>query len=181
MLSVMICVGISVIYSVFHEPIHEVYHADQNNTLRAAPPFELPDDSGNLHSLKDFKGKWVLLHFWATWCPPCIGEIPDWIELREALSKDAPIQFIAVSLDSTWEDAHRILPQSPKIRGLLSLLDSSTETPQSYGTFKYPETYLINPDQRILTKWVGPQKWSARENVEFFKKILAQEKPSKNP
>ena len=181
MLGVMVCFGIAVIYSVFHQPIHETSHAGKKSTLKSAPLFDLPDDLGKLHSLKDFRGKWVLIHFWATWCPPCIGEIPDWIELREVLKKDAPIQFIAVSLDTRWEDAHRILPQEPKISGLISLLDSSGKVPETYGTFNYPETYLLNPELRIITKWVGPQKWNALETLEFFKKILSQEEPTGSP
>jgi len=174
LLGVMLVFGMAVIFSFYHQSIHEVSQAESQTSLKPAPLFQLPDDQGQMHSLDEFKGKWILIHFWATWCPPCLGEIPEWIELRESFPSQAPIQWIAISMDSSWETAHQALPAHPRVQGLISLLDVKARTPEEYGTFNYPETYLLNPDLKIVTKWVGPQKWNAPETIQFFKKLIAQ-------
>ena len=181
MLGVILGFGVIAGYAFFRYSTQEVSESGSQPALRAAPQFYLPDAQGSLHSLWDFKGKWVVIHFWATWCPPCLVEISDWIELRKSLSQDAPIQFIAISLDARWEDAHRVLPSDRNIHGLTSLLDLSAKTPELFGTFNFPETYLLNPDLKIVTKWVGPQKWNAPETLEFFKKLIAQEESARSP
>jgi thiol-disulfide isomerase/thioredoxin len=140
-------------------------------SLRPAPKLTLRAKNGSTQSLEDFRGKWVLLHFWAGWCSPCRSEIPEWIELGARLN-NKKIQFIAVSLDTNWEDAEKILPLD-KIPGrVLSFLDTTGKTPESFGTFQFPETYLINPESKIITKWVGPQSWSSQSMNIFFSKLL---------
>ncbi len=140
-------------------------------TLRTAPAFSLNDHSGNPYSLKNFKGKWVVLHFWAAWCPPCQSEISEWIEFASRFN-EKPIQFIAISLDPNWEAIEKLLPNSKIPKGIFSLIDPSAKTSDAYGSFQFPETYLINPDQKIVTKWVGPQTWSDPQVVDFFSKLL---------
>ncbi len=144
--------------------------AAAGQTLRSAPNFNLPDQAGRSHFLQSFKGKWILVHFWAAWCPPCRSEISEWIELGAHL-KDKTIQFIAVSMDPDWEEVEKVVPSKSVPPQIISLIDPSVKTPETYGTYQFPETYLINPEQKIVTKWVGPQNWGDPKIKEFFVKL----------
>ncbi len=141
------------------------------STLREAPVFTLPSRAGKIVSLKDFQGATVILHFWASWCPPCLDEIPQWVELG-AFFKNRPLKLVAISLDQKWDDALKILPDQNLPNNITSLLDMSGKTPDVYGTFQFPETYLISPESKIIMKWVGPQDWSSPQIHEFIERFL---------
>jgi len=137
---------------------------------RAAPDFELPDSQGGKHKLSSLRGSVVIVHFWASWCPPCLQEIPNWAELSTEF-KGENVKLIAVSLDQNWKDALKILPDE-KARGIISVLDESGKVPESYGTYQYPETYVLSRDLKIVTKWIGPQDWKNPEILSFIRKLL---------
>lgn len=130
--------------------------------IREAPDFDLPDSLGKRHSLTQFQGNAVILHFWASWCPPCLEEIPQWVELANAY-KNRPIQLVAVSIDRTWSEALKILPSEKLPSNIMSLLDSEGKLPDLFGTYQFPETYLIDRNRKIRMKWVGPQNWNSNE------------------
>ncbi|MFZ9595038.1 MAG: TlpA family protein disulfide reductase [Bdellovibrionia bacterium] len=141
--------------------------SQEGASLRSAPGFELMDSQGKTHTLSKLKGSAVLLHFWASWCPPCLEEIPQWLSLVEQM-QGSSLQFVAVSLDSNWSDAQKILPPQPSLSHFVSLLDPSGQVPDRYGSFQFPETYLLNSELKIVQKWVGPQPWDQPE----FQKAL---------
>ena len=130
--------------------------------FRSAPDFVLEDSAGKKHALSDLKGTLILLHFWASWCHPCLDEVPQWLELAKVY-QGRPLKLLAVSLDTSWSDALKILPDRMAASNLLSLLDPSAQVSDQYGTYGFPETYLISPDLKILVKWVGPQDWAGKE------------------
>jgi peroxiredoxin len=143
--------------------------------FKAAPRFELKDASGKTHRLTDFKGKAIVLHFWASWCPPCLEELTDWLKFASQFdSEKSKVQFLAISLDESWNDAHKILPESGVPAGVISLLDLSKEVPEKYGSYQYPETYLLGPDLTIITKWVGPQTWENPSLRNIIERVAAQ-------
>jgi thiol-disulfide isomerase/thioredoxin len=130
--------------------------------FKDAKPFVLKDAQGKTHQLSDFKGKAVIVHFWASWCPPCLDEIPQWLEAAKKF-EGKPIQWIAISLDESWEDAHKILPESSLPKNVVSLLDIEKKVPDEYGSFQFPETYMLTKDHRVATKWVGAQLWTGEQ------------------
>lgn len=144
-----------------------------SENLKNAPAFQLPDATGHLHELKELQGEVLLIHFWASWCGPCLSEIPEWVELATHF-KDRPLRLVAISTDRTWEDAQKILPTQKLTSRVLSLLDASLETSELYGTFQFPETYLISRDQKILMKWVGPQDWKNKRVLKLIERALAE-------
>jgi len=140
----------------------DVHSADVS--LRSAPQWALKDSADRSHQLQDFQGKSVVIHFWASWCPPCLDEIPHWIEFAQRYQnefKNEPIAFVAISLDSNWKDALKVLADAQVPANMVSVLDESGKIPELYGTFQFPETYLLNPKHEIVTKWVGPQNWKS--------------------
>lgn len=130
-----------------------------SSQLQAAPDFTLKDAQGREVRLESLKGKPVVLHFWASWCPPCLEEIHEWVEAAKRY-EGKPIHWVAVSLDHGWEDAHKILPESELTKGVLSLLDTESKVSDAYGSYQFPETYFLDADLKIKGKWVGPQDWA---------------------
>lgn len=151
-----------------------------HSQLRAAPSFALKDSAGVMHQLSDFRGQAVILHFWASWCPPCLDEIPNWVEFARRYSNQ-PIAFVAISLDPQWKDALKVLPSQGLPAQVVSLLDESGKTPEDYGTYQFPETYLLDYDHRILTKWVGPQNWNQSSVERWIDAAHFRELPAQTP
>lgn len=127
---------------------------------RSAPLFELSDASGKLLRLESLKGNAVIVHFWASWCPPCLAEIPHWLEFASKWN-GRPVRFVAVSLDKSWGEALKILPDSLLSPQVFSVLDHEQKLPDLFGTYQYPETYLLDRRLRIISKWVGAQEWGS--------------------
>lgn len=129
---------------------------------RIAPDFEAKDASGKTWKLSQLRGKPVLLNFWATWCPPCVEEMPSMEELARRLGGRATV--LAVSVDEGWDVVHKFFGS----RGtpLSLLLDETKEIPKKlYGTEKYPETFLIDAEGRVRHHFVNTRKWDKAEAI----------------
>lgn len=142
--------------------------------LRQAPKFALKDHGGVEHHLEEARGKLVIVHFWAAWCPPCLQEIPELVEFAEKLQGESKLQIFAISLDEKWPDAEKILDSAKLPKTMISLLDGGAKTSELYGTYQYPETYLINGEGRIVAKWVGAQPWGNPKTIELMKAEIAK-------
>lgn len=137
-----------------------------------APDFVLNDLSGRQVRLSDYRGKVVLLNFWATWCPPCREEIPSMMKLNQALS-GKPFQMLAVSIDEGGKDA--VIGYFKKSGTMLpALLDTSNATAKRYGTTGVPETFVLDKKGVILKKVVGGMDWSDPQVVAFFNEIISR-------
>jgi peroxiredoxin len=128
---------------------------------KEAPDFELPDVTGKKWSLKALRGRPVLLNFWATWCPPCVEEMPSVEDLARAVGDRAVV--LAVSVDEDWDALKKFFPRGTE---LSVLLDESKELPKKYGTEKYPETFLIDPQGQVRHYFVNTRKWNGPEAIE---------------
>jgi thiol-disulfide isomerase/thioredoxin len=144
------------------QPVHAPSPGTVTNVAhpRAAPLFELPDPEGKPFKLESLKGNAVIVHFWASWCPPCLSEIPHWLDFA-AEWKGKPVRFLAVSLDQGWPEALKILPTSRLSENVVSVLDRDQKLPDLFGTYQYPETYLLDRNLQIVSKWVGAQAWGS--------------------
>lgn len=138
----------------------------------SAAEFALTDLQGKEHRLAEFKGGPVLLHFWASWCAPCLDELPGLLKrFSERERKD--LKLITISWDSTWGEAQAILDKltiADQGGTWLSLIDQNRKLGPLYGTYQLPETYLLNANQEIEMKWVGSQKWDQARFDSVFKK-----------
>jgi thiol-disulfide isomerase/thioredoxin len=122
-----------------------------------APDFTLKDASGRSWSLRSLRGRPVLLNFWATWCPPCVEEMPSLENLSRRIGDRLTV--ITVSVDEDWETVKKFFPGGTS---LSVLLDRDKEVPKRYGTEKYPETFLIDSAGR-LQKLFFQAKWDSAE------------------
>jgi cytochrome c biogenesis protein CcmG/thiol:disulfide interchange protein DsbE len=117
-----------------------------------APDFSLTDLSGQKLTLSSFKGKVVLLDFWATWCDPCRAEIPRFIEFQNKYGSKG-FQIVGISMDDS-EQPVREFYQKFHMNYAVALADSST--PRNYGgIFGLPVAILIGRDGRIYGKYIG--------------------------
>ncbi len=123
------------------------------------PDFELPDASGKMWSLKSLRGQPVLLNFWATWCPPCVEEMPSMEDLARRVEGRAVV--LAVSVDKQWEEIKRHF--GARGTAISVLLDAEGTVPKKFGTEKYPETYLIDSQGKVRHYFVNKRNWGQAE------------------
>jgi peroxiredoxin len=131
-----------------------------------APNFTLTDSDKTV-SLDQLRGKPVLLNFWATWCPPCIEEMPSLVQLQKALGDKVTI--LAVSEDAD-DAAYKQFIRDHNI-DLLTVRDPQNSANTLYGTFKFPETYVIDKDGVIRRKFIGAADWTNPEIVAYLNKL----------
>jgi cytochrome c biogenesis protein CcmG/thiol:disulfide interchange protein DsbE len=133
----------------------------------AAPDFTVQDADRKV-SLSDLHGKVVVLNFWATWCAPCVEEMPSLVQLQQRF-KDKGLTVVGVSIDVDGEAYHKFL-KDYKI-DFLTVRDPDQKAANLYGTFKWPETYIIDRDGIVRRKFIGPVEWSQPEIVDFLNKL----------
>ncbi len=126
-------------------------------TGKVAPDFTVSDGTSSIH-LADYRGKIILLNFWATWCAPCVQEMPGLVELHH----DRPdLAILAVSVDED-EDAYKRFIGSRHV-DLITVRDPSESAAKLYHTEGWPETYIIDKNGIIRRKLVGDPDWSNPE------------------
>lgn len=140
-------------------------HPEQLGTR--APMFTVNDGEHTV-DLNKLHGHVVLLNFWASWCPPCLEELPS----LEELQRDLPqVQVVAVSMDEDSAAYERFLKKYSV--SLLTVRDGDQRSNAMYGTFRPPETYVIDKNGVIRRKFIGPQEWTSPEIVSYLKKLAS--------
>lgn len=128
-----------------------------------APDFTLENMQGKKVSLSDLKGKIVIVNFWATWCPPCIEEMPSMEKLYQKF-KGEDFELLAVNAEDNGKEL---------VEGFLKknnfsfpiLLDEDAKVQQLFNIFRLPETVIINRNGEIVTKVLGGRDWMDKEIV----------------
>ncbi len=122
-----------------------------------APEFAVNDGQRSV-DLRNLRGHVVVLNFWATWCAPCITELPSLELLQQQLPE---VKVIAVATDQDAASYREFLQRRPV--PLFTVLDSAQSSNSLYGTFRFPETYVIDKNGVIRRKFIGPQDWTSPE------------------
>ncbi len=125
-------------------------------------------DSQTKVTLSQYRGQVVVLNFWATWCPPCVEEIPSLVEMQKRM-KSKGVTVIAVSVDVD-ENAYKQFVKDHNVN-LLTVRDPNQKSNQLYGTFKFPETYVIDRTGIMRRKFIGGVDWTEPEITEFLGKL----------
>ena len=112
----------------------------------------------------------LVLNFWATWCPPCIQEMPSLDQFQRAFAGSGVV-VLGVSVDRNPQ-AYRALVQKTKV-AFLTARDPEARISAEYGTFKYPETYIIDRSGKVVQKIIGPTNWTDDKMVNQIKALLS--------
>ena len=135
-----------------------------------APNFTFPDLDGKMVSLIDYKGKVVLLNIWATWCAPCVAEMPSMEKLYQEL-KGEGFEILAISVDEAGAKA--VIPFMEKHKlGFPVLLDPKGDIKNLYQATGIPESFIIDKDGIIVEKIIGPRDWAASGAIRFFRNLI---------
>jgi peroxiredoxin len=138
-----------------------------------APDFTLPTLNGSSVRLSEYRGKIVFVNFWATWCPPCVWEMPSMEALYQRL-KGRGFEILAVSIDKQGEAVVRPFVARHGLTFPV-LLDPDSATYRLYGLTGLPETFVIDRNGVILLKMVGPQEWTQPKWLDYFDKATKEE------
>jgi peroxiredoxin len=147
------------IYSAIHERV--VVAGD------SAPEFTIQADNGRSVTLPNFGGKLLVLNFWATWCPPCVQETPSLSQFAAQYASKGVV-VLGVSVDKD-EKAYRAFLKrfNPAF-----LTARENKLHEDYGTFMYPETYIIDAKGKVLQKFAEPADWMDPRMTQLIDSLL---------
>jgi len=135
-----------------------------------AAPVTFYDASGKSLSLRDFRGRYVLVNVWATWCGPCINELPSLVRLNAALPQD---RITVLPLDLEKHDVAKVQEflQRTGIEGLPIYIDRDFTTVRAFSANELPLTVLIDSEGREVARAAGEQKWDHPDSVAYLRAV----------
>jgi cytochrome c biogenesis protein CcmG/thiol:disulfide interchange protein DsbE len=139
--------------------------------------FEAKDLDGKEVRLSSFAGKIVVVNFWASWCGPCVEEMPSLIKLVSSFPQD--VVLLAVSGDSTKEDIESFLKSFPELKTLPNVhvvWDENKSLSQKYEIYKLPESILVDRQRKVVKKISGIINWAAPDAFEYIKQLSNSER-----
>ena len=152
------------------------YHGSEPPSIGIPAPDFTIQDTDHTVSLHELRGKIVVLNFWASWCPPCVEELPSLVQMENKV-KDRGVIVLGISVDDDRADYHKFL----KDHGVdfLAVREGGTKTDtgvlsataNKYGTYKIPETYIIDRQGTIRRKFIGPVDWRQPEIIEYLTRL----------
>ena len=139
------------------------------NAGDTAPGFTIMTDRGHKLTPADFGGKLLVLNFWATWCAPCVDEVPSLNAFQKAFAKQGVV-VLGVSIDTNEQQYKRFLENYHITFDTWRYPDADIAT--RYGTFEFPETYIIDSSGKVVEKIISNQNWVDPEFVAHIQKML---------
>lgn len=137
--------------------------------------FNLPDLKGQTHSLSDYRGKVVLVNFWASWCLPCVVEIPELTQLKQHMARQ-PFEVLALNVG---EGENRVKHFAKRMNfSLPVLLDTSSKVFNEWKIEIMPTSFLIDANGRVRYRVLGNPGWDNEQTLSLIEKLIKEtEKP----
>jgi cytochrome c biogenesis protein CcmG/thiol:disulfide interchange protein DsbE len=157
----MLCAFVGVLYISLHETVVQVGDS--------APEFSIKADNGKVLTAKDFGGKVLILNFWATWCPPCVHEVPSLNRLASALGPKGLV-VLGVSQDKDPKAYQEFLDRFHV--SYMTAREPSADTQFRYGTKQIPESYIIDTHGKVVEKIVSETDWASEQMVQHVQSLL---------
>lgn len=141
-------------------------------TPRPAPALSLTDLDGKKQDLKDYRGKVVLVNFWATWCPPCRAEMPSMQRLK-VLMGDQPFAILAVDMAEPEHEIRRFLKELKDVKLDFSIpLDHSGEAMKEWKVHVFPTSFIVDTEGQLRYGIAGSIEWDEYAPVAAIKALL---------
>ena len=160
-IAVLLVVLVFVLYSSLHERIIGVGDA--------APAFSITADNGRTVTASNFGGRLLVLNFWATWCQPCVEEVPSLNEFAREMAGSGVV-VLGISMDTNTKAYRDFLARNHI--SFLTARDPGAKISADYGTFKYPESYIIDAKGTVVQKIIGATNWTDGSMVDAVKSFL---------
>lgn len=146
------------------------YRQGEPSIVGTRPPDFSFTHNGQTLRLSELRGKVVVLNFWATWCPPCVDEMPSLEALHREIADEGGM-VLGVSVDEDAQAFEEFLQRFqitfPNHR------DPTRQLAAEYGTVMFPETYIIDKNGRIARKIIGAQNWTSDELLTYLRGLIA--------
>ena len=133
-----------------------------------APEFSLTDLNEDTHKLSDFKGKTVIINFWATWCPPCREELPSMNRAWKKLKND-DIIMLAINVGEDEDTVFSFLGDYPI--DFTTLFDKSGEVTQQWPIKGLPTTFIVDPDGYVIYRAIGGREWDNKKLLDTIRAL----------
>ena len=161
--------GLIVVLTLFFTGL--VYYSLRDTTAKEgkpAPVFSLKTDQGRDVTPTSFGGKVLVLNFWATWCPPCIQEIPSLNQFERKFGPEGVV-VVAVSIDKNPEKYKQFLQKIPL--AFQTLRDPDANVSSQYWTFQIPESYIIK-NGVVMRKFPNAADWTSDDITQYVQSLL---------
>jgi peroxiredoxin len=169
------CFLLALIIAVWITPAQAEHNAfellgvSKPRTVKMAPDFSLTDVNGNKVSLKDFRGKSVLINFWATWCGPCREELPSLQALHEKLSGEG---FVVLAINIDRRNPDRVKKYMKEYNLSFPVpIDPSQQVRKKYYIMGLPVSYLVDPNGKLRGFISGARSWDSPASIEVMRSL----------
>lgn len=143
--------------------------SDLDDLPSASREFYFTDKNARMQSLHDYEGSVIFMNIWATWCPPCVAEMPSIASLYDKFRDDPRVTFLLISMDENFDDALSFM----KDRNLdLPVYHYRNRAPDAYDSSVIPTTYVITPDGKLAIEKRGMAKYDGREFINFMRTVV---------
>lgn len=169
-LTVLVAVG--VLYGIGHGPVHAMPAMPAplaaETKAPAVPQTPFIDATGGKHRIADYKGHYALINLWATWCAPCVSELPALTKLQASVPG---LKVVAVDVGHDKSDVAAAFLKSHNVAQLGTFVDTDLALLHAFGAYGLPTTVLIDPSGKEIASAEGPGEWASAQSIAYFKAL----------